>query len=320
MRESQETTKTKPSSDTLLSDSTQEAGPIRVAVGIPAYNEESNIDALIQNLLENIPESVKNIYVVSSGSTDKTNDIVTRYHETDPRIKLISQGERKGKAAALNALFDLAEAYDIMICLGADNISEEHSLQFLLGEFRDKNVGIVGGRPIPLNGTGSFSGWCAHMIWNLHHLVSLSRPKVSGELFAFRPGVIRELPPAIINDDIYIQHLYEMRGYSAVYTDAAKVRLMGPRKLKEFFRQRRRIFMGHRQAGFLLGLRIPTSPSVRNLLLVKKAMPSGGLKGYVYLLAFLIVTGTAWAASLWDFFRQNIPYKWEMAKSTKVLK
>jgi cellulose synthase/poly-beta-1,6-N-acetylglucosamine synthase-like glycosyltransferase len=269
-------------------------------------------------LLRDAPETVGKIYVVSSGSTDGTNEIVSAYQRKDARVELIAEPKRNGKARAFNILFQQAEAHDLMVCLGGDNLIERKAIDQLVEEFRTDDVGIVAGRPQPLNGIRNFSDWCSHVVWNMHHFISLRHPKVSGDLFAFRPGVIREIPPGLISDDAYIQNLFQMKGYTTRYREDAKVYLMGPRSIREFFRQRRRVFIGHRQVRFLLGQSIPTF-SLRNLRVVRKAMPSRGIVGHIYMLGFIIVTGAAWLASLGDFLRQNLPYKWEMVRTTKEL-
>ncbi len=266
-----------------------------------------------------MPDIVQAIYVVSSGSTDRTNDIVNEYHAKVSKVVLASETARNGKASAFNILLNLAESYDVMVCLGADNLIEKGAVELLLKNFDDNKIGLVGGRGIPLNDLRGFSGWCAHMLWSMHHLVSVRRPKITGEFYAFRPRVVRELPIGMICDDAYIQNLFEIRGFKAVYEPEAKVYLVGPKNIRDFFKQRRRIFTGHRQLHFLLGRKASTF-SLKNMKLARKAMPSRGLEGYTYLLGFILVTGTAWLASLWDFLRQKLPYRWEIVESTKILK
>jgi biofilm PGA synthesis N-glycosyltransferase PgaC len=57
--------------------------------------------------------------VVSSGSTDRTDEIVQKLAEKDARIKLISEKERKGKAHALNLLLRKAKG-EILVVVSAD--------------------------------------------------------------------------------------------------------------------------------------------------------------------------------------------------------
>ncbi len=73
-------------------------------VGIFAHNEEANIAHLLQIMLEQDLEKVeiREIIVVSSGSTDQTDSIVRQFGQKDRRIRLLVQAKRQGKASAIN--------------------------------------------------------------------------------------------------------------------------------------------------------------------------------------------------------------------------
>ncbi|MCK4435687.1 glycosyltransferase, partial [Candidatus Bathyarchaeota archaeon] len=85
---------------------------MRVLVGICAYNEEHNIRELFENLLteQNMPSNSR-ILVVCSGCTDGTPQIAEEFCKSDARIELIIENIRKGKANALNKIFEKAREY-----------------------------------------------------------------------------------------------------------------------------------------------------------------------------------------------------------------
>ncbi len=176
-------------------------------VGIAVSNEEQNIGNLLENLGKCSPPEIESICIVSSGSTDKTNEIVRSYSQNDARIQLIIEPERNGKSSALNILLAESENYDFVVYTGGDNIPRQGALVRLLNMLKAEDVDIVGARPIPVDDPNTFMGFCSHLLWNLHHESSLEVPKISGELMAFKTKIVRELPPAIINDDAYIQTL-----------------------------------------------------------------------------------------------------------------
>src|SRR5438046_2771909 len=80
-----------------------EGDHIGLSVGIAAYNEAGNIGNLIQRLQGEM-QNHDQMIVVSSGSTDRTSDIVLRYCESDPRIELFVEQNRKGKPSAINKI------------------------------------------------------------------------------------------------------------------------------------------------------------------------------------------------------------------------
>ena len=264
------------------------------------------------------PPEIETICIVSSGSTDKTNEIVRSYSQNDARIKLIIEPERNGKSSALNILLAESENYDFVVYTGGDNIPCQEALVRLLNMLKAEDVDIVGARPIPVDDPNTFMGFCSHLLWNLHHESSLEVPKISGELMAFKTRIVRELPPAIINDDAYIQTLGEMKKRRIAYCPEAEVLLKGPSTAQDFISQRRRVFVGHKQLELLVGRKISTMkiPKWKDIL---KACPFRGIKGRTYALGFLSLQGIAFLLAKWDFARHNLPIKWKMVKTTKSL-
>jgi cellulose synthase/poly-beta-1,6-N-acetylglucosamine synthase-like glycosyltransferase len=291
---------------------------ISMMVGIAVSNEEQNIGNLLENLVNSCPPEIETICVVSSGSTDATDEIVRSYSEKDPRIWLITEKERNGKSSALNILLTESENYDYMIYTGGDNIPCRNALVRMLEILEADDVDIVGARPIPVDDPNTFMGFCSHLLWNLHHQISLEVPKISGELMAFRTKIVRELPPAIINDDAYIQILGEMKKCKIAYCPDAEVLLKGPSTIHDFVSQRRRVFVGHKQLELLIGRNISTMkmPKWKNML---KACPYRGLKGRSYAVGFIFLQGIAFLLAEWDFARRKLPVKWKMVKTTKNL-
>lgn len=292
---------------------------MKVMIGIPAYEEENNIGKLLNFLLQNCSNNFHCIYVISSGSKDRTDEIVSSYSHKYPKIKLITEGERKGKVSALNKLLTiLEEKYEVLIYMGADNIPEKRAISKLLNYLRNDDTAAVGGRPVPINSKNNLMGFFAHLLWNLHHLISLEHPKISGELMAFKKGVLRELPIEIINDDLYIQSIFEFDNYNVKYCSDAIVYLKGSETINDFIKQRRRIFIGHKQIESALGKRAPTM-RLPKWSLILKACPFTGLKGCLYAVLFVFFQGLAFLLSLWDFHRGKLPYKWDMVKTSKTL-
>jgi cellulose synthase/poly-beta-1,6-N-acetylglucosamine synthase-like glycosyltransferase len=109
---------------------------------IPAYNEERNIAAKIENTLSlDYPPDRIEALVVSNGSTDRTNEIVRSYG--DGRVRLIAL-EQPGKMAALNEGARSARG-EVLVFTDADFFLDPHSLRSLARKFADPDVGGVCG-------------------------------------------------------------------------------------------------------------------------------------------------------------------------------
>src|SRR3989454_9095933 len=78
-----------------------------LSIGICAYNEALRLPALLESLAsQSLPAGfvVDEILVVASGCTDGTERLVEHWAEIEPRVTLIREPERRGKASALNAI------------------------------------------------------------------------------------------------------------------------------------------------------------------------------------------------------------------------
>ncbi len=219
-------------------------GPEEVAVGICAYNEARSIGRSIRSVFSQRTGRfrVKEVIVVSSGSTDGTDDIVRSLQKEHNEIALIRQESREGKNSAINAFLD-AKTCGIAVLLNADSVlSSEDSLRSLLEPFRDDDVGMTGGRPIPTNDKGSKVGFADHVIWSMHHNISRFCPKL-GELIAFRDIGVR-LPEDQQADEPLLRMHMERAGYRCVYVPEATVSIRGPETEEDFLKQRTRINIG----------------------------------------------------------------------------
>jgi biofilm PGA synthesis N-glycosyltransferase PgaC len=209
-----------------------------------AYNEEANIGHLLGALIDQQTTicSIREIIVLASGCTDGTEAIVRDWARRDRRIKLVVQSRREGKASALN-LFVQHSRCEILVLAGADTLPTATTIERLVEPFIEPDVGMTGGRPIPINDPSRFMGFAAHFLWTLHHQVALKRPKL-GELTAFRRVFLR-IPFNSATDEANIEPLICGQGYELRYVPESIVYNRGPATLNDFLKQRRRIHAGH---------------------------------------------------------------------------
>lgn len=214
------------------------------SVGVMAYNEEANIaDALCSMLGQEMSGArVTEVIVVASGCTDRTVAIVNELAAAEPRIRLIEQHRRQGKASAINSFIEAATA-PVLLLVSADVIVEESAFDHLLRHFADPTVGMVGGHPVPVNNSDTFLGHTVHLQWHLHDAIARETPKL-GEAIAFR-NVVPSIPLDTAVDELNIQALVAQLGYRLVYEPRAVIYNRGPATVADFLRQRRRIYAGH---------------------------------------------------------------------------
>lgn len=291
---------------------------IKVSLGICAYNEEKNIGRLLEAIRSQQLKRVEisEIIVIASGCTDRTEEIVRSFAAKDPRVRLITQGERRGKVSAVN-LF-LAEAREeILVSESADTLPGPETIENLVRPLSDPKVGITGAHPVPVNDPKTFMGFAAYLLWKLHHQVSLAHPKM-GEMTAFRK-IFEQIAPLSILDEANVEPLIRGQGYKAVYVPEAIVYNKGPETLGDFLIQRRRNYAGHLATKHEYGYQVSTLNGWRIFFLL--------LRNMEFSWRFLLWTPPVVFLEIFSRFLGFLDYKfrlryhtiWEIAESTKSL-
>jgi cellulose synthase/poly-beta-1,6-N-acetylglucosamine synthase-like glycosyltransferase len=208
-----------------------------------AYNEAANIATAIETILQQrlTTAHIAELIVVASGCTDETVPIVAAIARRDARVRLIVQERREGKAAAINLFLGAARS-PLLLMVGADVLVKDGTIDALLHHFADPSVGMVGGHPLPVNDEGTFLGHTVHLLWRLHDRLAREAPKL-GEVVAFR-NVVPSIPLDSAVDEISIQAVITQLGYRLVYEPGAIIYNRGPATVRDFLRQRRRIYCG----------------------------------------------------------------------------
>ncbi|MCK4654877.1 MAG: glycosyltransferase [Candidatus Cloacimonetes bacterium] len=292
---------------------------INCSIGVIVYNEAANIGKLLDALLTQQLQQVviEDIFVVSSACTDGTDDIVRKYCEKHPKIKLITEPERRGKSSAINKFIEASKS-EILVLESGDTIPAKDTVEKLVVPFLDDKVGMSGGRPTPENDPKTFVGYSVNLLWDLHHEMALISPKL-GEMVAFR-RVFKQIPPESAVDEASIEAIMKDKGLELKYIPDAIVHNKGPENISDFIKQRRRIETGHL---WLKKFQEYSVASQDSNILIKLALNE--IRKNPGKIFFLI--GTAfieiWSRFLgcYDFkIKKKNPFKWEIADSTKNLK
>jgi len=219
--------------------------PSSIAIGVMAHNEGRNVGRLLDRLRSvELPSAHVRIIVVASGCTDDTVAVAERAAAADPRVTVVVDPERRGKAVAINQFIGAAHEAELLVMESADTLPELGTIAALVARFADPHVGMVGAHPMPEDDASTFIGFANHLLWRLHHAVASRSPK-QGELVAWR-NVIESLPPDAAVDEAYLEQLVLQRGYALAYAPEAIVRNRGAATVRAFVLQRRRIHAGHR--------------------------------------------------------------------------
>jgi biofilm PGA synthesis N-glycosyltransferase PgaC len=300
-----------------------EQGPeefIGCSIGIMAYNEEANIARTLHSVLNQTGPTVRieEVLVVASGCTDRTVPIVSEMAQNEPRIRLCVQEKREGKASAIN-LFLKEATSPVVVLIGADVIPEAFAIENLCAPFNDPKIGMVGGRPVPVNDANTFMGHAVHLLWRLHDLVARLHPKL-GEVIAFR-NVISGIPTDSAVDEISIQALISQLGYQLIYRPDCVVYNKGPVTVRDFLKQRRRIYAGHLKVFQQQNYEASTmkvTPIARQLIACRHFALSNP-RQVMWTVGAITLEGYARVQGYFDYRRKREHHIWQAVESTKDL-
>jgi hypothetical protein len=253
--------------------------------------------------------------VVASGCEDRTVAIVAGVAGRDPRVRLIEQPRREGKASAVNLFIGAAQC-PVLVMVSADVMVEDGAFDGLLRHFEDPAVGMAGGHPVPVNGSGTFLGHAVHLQWRLHDRIARESPKL-GEIVAFR-NVVPSIPLDTAVDELSIQALITQLGYRLVYEPRAVVYNRGPATVQDFLRQRRRIYAGHLRIREQQAYSAPTMSAWRAGRALLESESFSTPRAALWSAGTVGLEATARALGLYDIVRgRRSHHVWEMCDTTK---
>jgi len=174
----------------------------RITMILSVFNEEKTIEEKIRNSLSlHYPEGLFEMIVISDGSNDHTNEIISRFQ--DSRLILKAFGKRSGKTACLNLVIPEAKG-DILLFTDANSIFPLDIIPKMTRNFFDDRVGLVTGwtKYRGMAGEGRAGSLYSRMETKTKHWESLISSCVGadGAIFAVRKTLYKPLEREDIND------------------------------------------------------------------------------------------------------------------------
>jgi dolichol-phosphate mannosyltransferase len=129
----------------------------KFVLAVPTLNEAGNIERLlkeVQRVLDPLNRPYE-IVVVDDGSEDGTPDIVQRYAELDPHVRLLSRREERGLAGAVLHGWNHSSG-EVLGVIDADLQHPPDILPLLLESIDDGNDIAIGSRYVTKDGV---AGW-----------------------------------------------------------------------------------------------------------------------------------------------------------------
>ena len=295
---------------------------MKATIIISSFKEINLKRAIEQALNQNVKD-----YEVLVVSPDKEAEVlVSSYKNKNKKINFLKD-PGKGKSFGLNLSFKILKS-DIWIFTDADVYLKEDALRNIIQAFEDKQVGCVCGRVVPTNSRNTLTGYWAHLLADAGaHKIrkKLSNQdkflECSGYLFAFRRGLIKEIPLDVAEDS-YIPYIIYKKGYKIKYSPEAIVYVKNPENIPDFIKQRIRTAKAHTS----LSKYFPDFPKMKSF---KNEIKEGSfsalkypktIKEFFWTLELFFIRGYIWIKKFYDervISRSIYTDGWERIESTK---
>ena len=229
----------------------------RVAVLIPAYNEETVIVRTIRSVLNSDYKNL-HIIVIDDGSADRTAEVARDAYAAEiaaGRIQVLSK-PNGGKAAALNYALDrLTE--EIYVGIDADTVIATDAISKLIPHFEDRRIGAMAGNAKVGNRVNLWTRWQAleyitsqnfeRRALDVFHVVTV----VPGAIGAWRTAPVKAAggyPINTVAEDADLTMNILEQGFRVDYEDRSLAFTEAPVGVRGLMRQRFRWSFGTLQA------------------------------------------------------------------------
>ena len=190
-------------------------------------NEEKVLPRKLRNLLDlNYPDESLEIVMVSDGSTDSTNQILSE-HTANPRVRVILNPQQQGKAAGLNAAMSSVRG-EIVVFTDARQQIEPDAIRVLVENFADPEIGCASGELMLGDPESGEAEQGMGVYWKIEKVVRELESAVgsvvgaTGAIYGVRRKLLVNVPDEAILDDVYIPMHVVRRGARVIFDPRAR--------------------------------------------------------------------------------------------------
>ena len=225
--------------------------PPPISIVMAVHNGAAALDSKLDHLLTLAPELVREVLVISDGSTDETAALLAL--RQNPRLHSIRLERQVGKAAALNHGIASASG-EILLFIDIRPRVGDGALAALLSNFADPHVGCVAGELLlSTEGHEATASAVSGLYWRYEQWIRNceaawdSPVGVYGGFYAIRRALATSYPPGTILDDMFQPLSVLRQGYRSVLDRTALVTDTWPGKTAGEYTRKVRTLAGNFQ-------------------------------------------------------------------------
>jgi biofilm PGA synthesis N-glycosyltransferase PgaC len=228
----------------------------KVALVVPCFNEEDNVEETVLNLLAHDYPNFE-VIAVNDCSRDGTGVILERLARQHPRLRVLHHASNQGKAVALSTAAQLTDA-PFLMCIDGDALLDHLAARWMVWHFlQHERQGAITGNP-RLRGRASLLGRI--QVGEFSSIVGVIKRaqmaygrlfSVSGVCTMFRREALCDVgfwSSETLTEDIDISWKLQLSGWDVDFEPAATCWILMPETLKGLWSQRLRWATGGAQA------------------------------------------------------------------------
>ncbi len=226
-----------------------------VSVVLPVYNAPHLATRQIRRLLAMEYPGEAELIVVCDGANDGTYAAICALAGElhDPRLRVFTYPERRGKASALNLALRQAKLETVLFVDVRPEL-EPGSIPRLLENFADPSVGCVAGELLlQRRGQSACTAAIGGLYWRYEQWLRRLEARrdspcgVYGGFYAARRSLVALLPEEVVTDDLFQPLAIIRQGYRCVFDARARVWDAWPHEMHGEFARKVRTLAGNFQ-------------------------------------------------------------------------
>ena len=224
----------------------------KVSILVPCYNEDENVDEVMEALMTlNYPDY--EVIAVNDGSTDATGDKLSALALRFPRLRVVHQDYNQGKAVALTTASMLAQG-EYLLGIDGDSLLDENAISWMLRHFlRDGKIAAMTGNPRIRNRSTLLGRLQVAEFSSIIGMIKRAQRvygrifTISGVIAGFRRTALHQVgwwSDDMVTEDIDISWRLQRAHWDIRYEPNALCFILMPETLKGLWRQRLRWAQG----------------------------------------------------------------------------